>query len=90
VPALDTAPAHEAPARSVAVINMRDGPGEPDDPYYPPVVDRLAKEGVTMLGYVDAAYGLRSRVGHEGHPALAGVVPSSTELVGVVRRAGVR
>lgn len=41
-----------------AVVNVADGPGEPDDPYYP---DALAQVATPLVGYVDVGYGRRPR-----------------------------
>ena len=43
------------------VVNVHDGPGEEDDPYYGPALARLraAAPGLLLLGYVDLDYGRR-------------------------------
>lgn len=43
---------------SFVVINVHNGPGTANDPYYPPAVATL--ERVRLLGYVDVDYGRRS------------------------------
>lgn len=49
-----------APALGFVVVNVHDGPGAPDDPYYPPALAALAAlTGVELVGYVDLAYGDR-------------------------------
>jgi hypothetical protein len=43
------------------VVNVHDGPGDEDDPYYGPALARLraAAPGLLLLGYVDLDYGRR-------------------------------
>lgn len=50
-------------ADGFAVINVHNGPGRPNDPYYGPAVARLreAAPGLVLFGYVDIDYGTRHR-----------------------------
>ena len=45
------------------VLNVHNGPGQENDPYYGPAVSRLrdAAPGLVLLGYVDVDYGARAR-----------------------------
>jgi hypothetical protein len=45
------------PRPSFAVVNVHNGPGEPDDPWYPAALARL--RAMRLVGYVDVAYGER-------------------------------
>lgn len=49
--------ATRVPRPSFVVANVHDGPGKPDDPWYPQALARL--RGLRLLGYVDLAYGER-------------------------------
>lgn len=49
--------ADHRPRPSFIVVNVHDGPGKPDDPWYPSALAQL--RGLRLLGYVDAAYGER-------------------------------
>ena len=49
--------AHLEPRPSFVVVNVHDGPGDEDDPWYPEAVARL--RSVRVLGYVDVDYGHR-------------------------------
>lgn len=42
---------------SFVVVNVHDGPGSPDDPYYPVALDSLVRH--RLLGYVSLAWGRR-------------------------------
>jgi hypothetical protein len=42
-----------------AVVNVADGPGSADDPYYPEALAMLRGHGVGLIGYVDVDYGRR-------------------------------
>ncbi|TWD80175.1 spherulation-specific family 4 protein [Kribbella amoyensis] len=42
-----------------AVVNVANGPGLADDPYYPGGLDALRQGGVPLHGYVDTDYGAR-------------------------------
>jgi hypothetical protein len=44
------------------VVNVDNGPGAADDPYYPEAVNGLSAAGVRTLGYVDTTYGRRPAV----------------------------
>jgi hypothetical protein len=46
-----------APMLGFVVVNVNDGPGGVDDPYYPAALAPLA--GIDLVGYVDLAYGDR-------------------------------
>lgn len=50
-------------ADGFAVINVHNGPGGRDDPYYGPALARLRETapGLVLLGYVDMDYGTRPR-----------------------------
>lgn len=50
-------------ANGFAVLNVHNGPGGPDDPYYGPAVAQLRERapGLVLLGYVDIGYGTRPR-----------------------------
>jgi hypothetical protein len=50
--------AETTPRPSFVVANVHDGPGKPDDPWYPEALALL--RGLRVLGYVDLAYGERS------------------------------
>ncbi|WP_051966874.1 spherulation-specific family 4 protein [Kitasatospora mediocidica] len=41
------------------VLNIADGPGPAPDPAFEQAADRLRAAGITLLGYVDTAYGRR-------------------------------
>lgn len=61
-PAADPSAWRAAPLRNAGatvVVNVHNGPGDPDDPYYPAVTRQLADAGVPLLGYVDLGYGRR-------------------------------
>jgi hypothetical protein len=45
------------PRPSFVVVNVHDGPGKPDDPWYPAALAKL--RGIRLVGYVDVAYGQR-------------------------------
>jgi len=45
------------PRPSFVVVNVHDGPGRPDDEWYPAALARL--RGIRLVGYVDVAYGER-------------------------------
>jgi hypothetical protein len=45
------------PRPSFVVVNVHNGPGEPNDPWYPEALARL--RGIRLVGYVDVAYGQR-------------------------------
>lgn len=45
------------PRPSFVVVNVHNGPGEPDDPWYPGALAQL--RGMRLVGYVDTAYGQR-------------------------------
>ena len=49
--------AGHAPRPSFVVVNVHNGPGEPDDPWYPDALAQL--RGTRLVGYVDLAYGQR-------------------------------
>jgi hypothetical protein len=42
-----------------AVVNVANGPGEADDPYYPQALAKLHEGGVPIHGYVDTDYSAR-------------------------------
>ncbi|MDH6111655.1 hypothetical protein P3T36_001971 [Kitasatospora sp. MAP12-15] len=52
------AAAGPAAVRAV-VLNIADGPGPAPDPAFEQAADRLHAAGITVLGYVDTAYGRR-------------------------------
>lgn len=52
--------ARVAPLVRMAVVNMRDGPGDRPDAEYQNVVQHLHSAGVPLAGYVDTDYGQRS------------------------------
>jgi hypothetical protein len=58
-PAAWQALAVSAPRPSFVVVNVHDGPGEADDPWYPEALRLL--RGVRLVGYVDVDYGRRPR-----------------------------
>jgi hypothetical protein len=94
----------QEPRPSFAVVNVHDGPGEPDDPWYPAALAGL--RGMRLVGYVDVAYGERPpaevlrdvrtwldvyKVGGvmlDQLPADAASVGRCAEYVGAARRAG--
>jgi hypothetical protein len=47
----------QSPRPSFVVVNVHNGPGEPDDPWYPEALTQL--RGTRLVGYVDLAYGER-------------------------------
>lgn len=53
-----TALAERRPHPSFVVVNVSDGPGDPDDEWYPGALRKLS--GLRLLGYVDVGYGERS------------------------------
>lgn len=89
---------------SFVVVNVHDGPGGPDDPWYPEALARLRH--LRLLGYVDVAYGERRpadvlrdvqawlrmyRVGgvmFDRVPSGAASTPRLQEYVAGARRAG--
>ncbi|MGY1608879.1 MULTISPECIES: spherulation-specific family 4 protein [unclassified Geodermatophilus] len=96
--------AEHTPRPSFVVVNVHDGPGAPDDPYYPEALRMLRR--LRLLGYVDVAYGERSpadvladvhawldvhRVGgvmFDRFPADAAAIDRCVEYAADARRAG--
>ncbi|HET6293225.1 MAG TPA: spherulation-specific family 4 protein [Kribbella sp.] len=59
------------------VVNVADGPGAANDPYYPEALAMLRAHGVRLIGYVDVDYGRR------GVPRVAADVRAWLELYAV-------
>jgi hypothetical protein len=107
-PAEDPAAWHRlagrTPRPSFVVVNVHNGPGSPDDPWYPEALAQL--RGTRLVGYVDLAYGERPvaevaadvatwldryRVGGvmlDQFPADAASTRRCVEYVSAARRAG--
>jgi spherulation-specific family 4 protein len=48
-----------APSLRAVVVNVHNGPGDPEDAAYPDVLKALQEAGVRTIGYVDSDYGRR-------------------------------